>query len=210
MNQELETSTRKVILSMLKTQGPLSVHDMSKQLGITEMAVRRHINTLEKDNLLEAKLVRQAMGRPTSVYSLTQLADELFPKKYMQLTMDLLGEMLEDEGHAKIDRLFERRQEKLERRYQSRMKSGSLEERVAELAHIQNENGYMVEWSQLGSGEFILSEHNCPITQVANMFQQACKCELALFQKLLDAQVERTECLAKGGSKCVYRISQNK
>ncbi|MFD0698657.1 helix-turn-helix transcriptional regulator [Paenibacillus sp. GCM10027628] len=210
MNHEPETSTRKVILSMLKTQGPLSVHDMSKQLGITEMAVRRHINSLEKDSLIEAKIVRQAMGRPTSVYSLTPIADELFPKKYMQLTVDLLGELLEDEGQEKIDHLFERRQEKLELRYKARMKAGSLEERVAELAHIQNENGYMVQWSQLGDGEFMLSEHNCPITQVANLFQQACKCELSLFQNLLDANVERTECLSKGGSKCVYMIRQNK
>ncbi|MEW9698436.1 helix-turn-helix transcriptional regulator [Paenibacillus sp. SI8] len=208
MIHELEMSTRKVILSMLKTQGPLSVHDMSKQLGITEMAVRRHINTLEKDGMLDATLVRQAMGRPSNAYSLTPLADELFPKKYMQLTMDLLGELLEDEGHEKIDHLFERRQEKLELRYQSRMKARNLEERVAELAQIQNENGYMVEWSQLGEGEYILSEHNCPITQVANLFQQACNCELTLFQNLLDAHVDRTECLAKGGNKCVYRISQ--
>ncbi|OPH54699.1 transcriptional regulator [Paenibacillus ferrarius] len=210
MNAALETSTRKVILSMLKTQGPLSVHDMSKQLGITEMAVRRHIHALEKDNLLETKLVRQAMGRPTNVYTLAPLADELFPKKYMQLTIDLLDELLEGEGNEKIDRLFEGRQDKLQSRYASRMQDKSLEERVAELALIQNENGYMVDWSQVEEGEFVFSEHNCPITQVANVFQQACRCELALFQNLLDANVERTECLAKGGNKCLYIISQNK
>ncbi|NQX68227.1 transcriptional regulator [Paenibacillus alba] len=210
MNAALETSTRKVILSMLKTQGPLSVHDMSKQLGITEMAVRRHIHALEKDNLLETKLVRQAMGRPTNVYTLAPLADELFPKKYMQLTIDLLDELLEGEGNEKIDRLFEGRQDKLQARYASRMQDKSLEERVAELALIQNENGYMVDWSQVEEGEFVFSEHNCPITQVANVFQQACRCELALFQNLLDASVERTECLAKGGNKCLYIISQNK
>ena len=30
--------------------------------------------------------------------------------------------------------------------------------------------------------------------------------KLALFRQLLQADVERTECLAKGGGKCVYRI----
>ncbi|MDQ0897161.1 metalloregulator ArsR/SmtB family transcription factor [Paenibacillus sp. V4I7] len=210
MNHALETSTRKVILSMLKTQGPLSVHDISKQLGITEMAVRRHIHSLEKDDLLETKLVRQAMGRPSNVYTLAPQADELFPKKYMQLTLDLLDELLEGEGQEKIERLFEGRQAKLEARYQPRMSEKSLEERVAELALIQNENGYMVDWSQLGEDTYMFSEHNCPITQVANTFTQACQCELALFRNLLDANVERTECLAKGASKCVYMISQNK
>ncbi|MNV72283.1 hypothetical protein D3C71_1653600 [compost metagenome] len=75
-----------------------------------------------------------------------------------------------------------------------------------ELASIQNENGYMVEWSQSSEDEYVLSEHNCPITQVANTYQQACSCELKLFQNLLDANVERTACLAKGASKCVYVI----
>lgn len=210
MNHALETSTRKVILSMLKTQGSLSVHDISKQLGITEMAVRRHIHSLEKDDLLETKLVRQAIGRPTTMYTLAPQADELFPKKYLQLTLDLLDELLEDEGHEKIERLFEGRQDKLESRYQSRMQEKNLEERVAELAQIQNENGYMVDWSQLREDAYIFSEHNCPISQVANTFGQACQCELALFRNLLDANVERTECLAKGASKCVYIISQNK
>ncbi|BFT70458.1 MULTISPECIES: metalloregulator ArsR/SmtB family transcription factor [Paenibacillus] len=208
MNQTLETSTRKVILSMLKTGGPLSVQEMSKQLGITEMAVRRHIHSMEKDDLLETKLVRQAMGRPTNVYTLAPKADELFPKKYMQLTLDLLDELLEDQGHEKIERLFEGRQDKLESRYQPRMVDKNLEERVAELAHIQNENGYMVDWAQTGADAYTFSEHNCPISQVANTFGQACQCELALFRNLLDANVERTECLAKGANKCVYIISK--
>jgi predicted ArsR family transcriptional regulator len=206
MNPEQDTSTRKVILTMLKTQGSLSVNEMSKQLGITEMAVRRHLNTMERDSLVETKLVRQAMGRPTNVFSLTSVADDLFPKKYQNLTLDLLDELLESEGEDKIDRLFERRKDKLIGKYEPRMRAKGLKERVSELVTIQNENGYMAELEQKSDEEFVLSEHNCPITQVANQFQQACSCELKLFQRLLDANVERTECLSKGGSKCVYVI----
>lgn len=206
MSQEAEKSTRKVILTMLKTQSPLSVSEMSKQLGITEMAVRRHLNTLERDGFLETRLLRQAMGRPTSVYYLTEQADDLFPKKYHQLALDLLNELWEEEGQERIDDLFERRKKKLEGKYQPRMQDKDLKERVTELAIIQNENGYMVEWEQPKENEFVLSEHNCPITQVANTFQQACSCELTLFENLLDAHVERTECLSKGGMKCVYVI----
>jgi predicted ArsR family transcriptional regulator len=206
MNQELETSTRKVILTMLKTQGKVSVSEMSKQLGITEMAVRRHLNTLERDGLLDSQLVRQSIGRPTLLYFLTDHADDLFPKNYHHLALDLLVDLLEDEGQERIGLLFKRREDKLMSKDQSRMQAMSLEERVSELASIQNENGYMVDWQRNSDGEFTLSEHNCPITQVANQYQQACQCELSLFERLLDANVERTECLAKGGSKCMYVI----
>jgi predicted ArsR family transcriptional regulator len=207
--EQQDTSTRKMILTMLKVQGDLSVNDMAKELEITEMAVRRHLNTLERDGLIGSKLVRQAMGRPTNLYYLTELSEDLFPKKYHHLTLELLGELEQEEGNERIGRLFEGRKAKLIEKYRQRMEGKSLEQKVGELADIQNTNGYMVQWEQDEEGNFVLKEHNCPISQVANQYQHACQCELSLFQSLLDARVERTECLAKGGSKCVYVIQKN-
>lgn len=209
MNQEQDSSTRKLILTMLKTRGTLTVNDMAKELGITEMAVRRHLNTLERDSLIESKLVRQAMGRPTNMYSLTELADDLFPKKYHHLTLDLLDELTAEAGQEKVDLLFEKRKDKLISRYERRMEGKQLEERVAELAEIQNTNGYMVQWERDENGQYIFQEHNCPISQVANKYNHACQCELTMFEHLLKAGVERTECLAKGGTKCVYVIKEH-
>ncbi|KEQ25767.1 helix-turn-helix transcriptional regulator [Paenibacillus tyrfis] len=211
MNQETDVSTRRVILTMLKTKGALSVGDMSKQLGITEMAVRRHLNTLERDNLIESKLVRQAMGRPSNLYSLTSNADDLFPKKYQHLALDLLEELEASLGESNVNLLFERRKERLIGRYGERMKDKPFDGRVQELAEIQNANGYMVELEPTEGGGYLLKEYNCPISQVANQYNHACQCELAMFQRLLgpEAEVERTECLAKGGGKCTYAIRPN-
>ncbi len=205
MNEQ-KSSTRKVVLTLLKTEGSLSVSDLSRQLGITEMAVRRHVNTLERDGLIEAKLVRQPLGRPAQLYSLTRSADDHFPKRYHRLALELLSELMEEEGEERVGRLFERRKETMYSKYSGQIEGRDLVEKVAELAAIQNTNGYMTEWSQEKAGEFRLTEHNCPISRVANKYQQACACELALFQRLLGAEVERTECLAEGGAKCVYLI----
>ncbi|MCU6794652.1 MULTISPECIES: metalloregulator ArsR/SmtB family transcription factor [Paenibacillus] len=206
MTQEFDMSTRRVVLTMLKTKGPLAVSEIAKQLGITEMAVRRHLNTLERDGLIESKLVRQAMGRPTNLYSLTESADELFPKNYYNLTLDLLGELVEEAGEAKVQLLFERRKEKMIDRYEEQMQGKELGDRVKALAEIQNANGYMVNWSADEDGTFVINEHNCPISQVANQYNHACHCELMMFETLLGADVKRTECLVKGGLKCSYSI----
>ena len=57
----------------------------------------------------------------------------------------------------------------------------------------------------------VIKEHNCPIEQVATKYQHACQCELQLFESLLgDAEVSRTECLAKGGQRCTYSIKNKK
>lgn len=209
MSKEGNTPTRNEILHLLKTRGAMPVNELAKILGITEMAVRRHLNTLERDGFVGTTLHRQAMGRPTSLYSLTEVADSYFPKNYHVLTLDLLEELEEEGGSSIIDQLFRKREQKLKDRYHKRMEGKPLPDRIAELSDIQNQAGYMVEWNRGEKpGEYVLTEYNCPISQVANRYNQACHCELSLFRSLLDADIERTECWAKGGENCVYVIKE--
>lgn len=209
IQMEKPTSTRDEILTMLKTQGRLPVSEIAEQLGITEMAIRRHLNTLERDLYIDTELTRQAMGRPTNVYFLTEKGHDLFPKNYADIAVDFLQDIEETDGLDKIEQLFKRREEKLVDRYEERMKGLTFEEKVTALAHIQNEKGYMVQVDKTEQGEYVLKEYNCPISDVAKEYNQACECELSLFQKLLGTQqVERTECLAKGGTHCVYVMKE--
>ncbi|MCZ8514277.1 ArsR family transcriptional regulator [Paenibacillus filicis] len=172
---------------------------------------RRHLNSLEKDGLIECdRIVHQAMGRPTAVYRLTDAAEDLFPKKYHLLALDLLHELIQETGPDMVDVLFKRRKGTLQQKYAEQIKGKKLEDRVAVLADIQNESGYMAKWEKLESSndeeEFIITEHNCPISHIANQYEHACNCELDLFESLLDADVKRSTCLAKGDHNCTYKI----
>ncbi|BBI34203.1 helix-turn-helix transcriptional regulator [Cohnella abietis] len=206
MNAEQDLSTRERIMQMLKTMGELSTKDITAQLGITGMAVRRHISALERDELIESTTVRLPMGRPTAVYRLSAKAEDFFPKKYHAVALDLLSELEGDSGQEMVNRLFDLRKISLLKKLENKMQGRDLEGKVAMLSDIQNENGYMASWEKSGHEEYILTEYNCPIYQVANKYNHACSCELSLFKSLLDAKVERSDCLAKGGSKCVYHI----
>ncbi|GIP26043.1 DeoR family transcriptional regulator [Paenibacillus sp. J23TS9] len=206
MDQQLDISTRDKILQLLKTKGELSAKEITEFIGITSMAVRRHINTLEKDGLIESKTIRQPMGRPTAIYHLTEQAETFFPNKYHALTLDLLGELELDAGSDMVDRLFDRRGESLQKNHAEKMHGKSFAEKVEALAEIQNENGYMVELEKNSEHEYTLMEYNCPISQIAKKYNHACTCEMKMFESLLGAEVGRTECLAKGDKKCVYTI----
>jgi predicted ArsR family transcriptional regulator len=201
-------STRQAVLKLLKTRGSATASELAGQLGLTDMAVRRHLAALEQDGYITPVTVRQPMGRPAFVYQLTEEAEHFFPKNYHLLMLDLLEELeLGQSGSDAVGELFEARRRKLLGRYASRMQGKKLRDRVAELADIQNAGGYMVEVEDSrDDSEFVLHEYNCPIAQVAGRYQQACQCELTLFRELLGTSVERTECLAKGGGKCTYRI----
>lgn len=189
----------------------MSTKELTEELGITVMAVRRHIQSLERDKLIQSKTIRQSMGRPTAVYCLTEHVEDFFPRKYHILTLELLDELEEHFGEAAVEQLFEGRKDKLFKKYDANMKGKDLSERVSMLADIQNENGYMVELEKINDEEYLLKEHNCPIEQVATKYQHACRCELKLFESLLgDAEVSRTDCLAKGGQRCTYSIKKKK
>jgi predicted ArsR family transcriptional regulator len=199
--------TRGRLLRLLRTRGRMNAGMLAAELGLTEMAIRRHMHELERQGSVSIVPVRQPKGRPLHLYELTTGADRYFPKNYHTLTIDLLAELEADPDTSPlIGRMFEGRRRKLQERYLPRMAGKSLEERVQELTIIQNGGGYMAEMERADNDGYWLHEYNCPITDVAGTYEQACGCELELFRSLLGVQVNRTECLAKGGSRCSYAI----
>ncbi|CAH1190179.1 hypothetical protein PAECIP111892_00044 [Paenibacillus auburnensis] len=202
-------STRRNIMTLLKMKGPLTIGALAEELGITEMGVRRHVLQLEQESLAKTKVVRQAMGRPLHVYSLTERAEEHFPKTYHNLALELLRELDHTSGLEAVNVLFEGRRRRMLAQYTPMMENRNLEERVAELSSIQNSGGYMAEWSKGEDGSYVMREYNCPIRQVATQYRKACQCEQSLFEELLGAKVTRTECMAEGGQCCRYAITPN-
>jgi len=208
--EQLDLSTREKIMYMLKTNGEMSAKKITEELGITEMAVRRHLSVLERDQLIQSFTIRLPMGRPAAVYQLTEKADDFFPKKYHTVALELLSELAGESGESYVNHLFDLRRESLEKRFKVELSGQELEDKVASLAELQSNNGYMATWKKYSPNEYELIEYNCPIYQLANKYNHACNCELRLFESLLGAKVTRTECLANSGKKCVYRIKEKR
>ncbi len=148
------------------------------------------------------------MGRPTRVYSLTEAAEDLFPKKYGALTPEVL-EFLMTQDPDMVDRFFASRGQKMIDRYGPEVTVGSsLEERVARLAEVQNANGYLSDWEKGEGDTLVLKEFNCPVHQVSKKFPHACHHEMEFFKAVLGTdRIERVECIAKGGQCCRYTIA---
>lgn len=200
-------STRRDILTTLKTDGGMTADELSDVLGITAMGVRRHLMTLERDGLVEYTPVQRGVGRPSYVYSLTELADDLFPKNYHQFANQLLDIIAAMDGEEKVEQLFANRMERLEKAYAPQLTNKDLPEQLEELTRIQNENGYLAEWEQVDDDTFVFVEHNCAIAQVAQACHFACDYELQLYDNLLDAdEIIREDHMASGQTSCRYRI----
>jgi DeoR family suf operon transcriptional repressor len=81
-------------------------------------------------------------------------------------------------------------------------------DKVAELATILDEDGYLAGWELLDDGTFRITEHNCAVLGVAQRYGQACSSEIEFLRAALpDASVERTSHILAGGHRCAYVIA---
>jgi predicted ArsR family transcriptional regulator len=90
------------------------------------------------------------------------------------------------------------------------VQGATLQERLQQVAQVLEEQGYMPEILELQEGRerYLLTEHHCPIFQVAKAFQQVCTCELDVLLKLLQVKVERCDHRMMGHPHCSYLISR--
>ncbi len=199
-------STQQAVLLHIKRSGELTVAELCKILGITSMAVRRHISVMQQDGLIASRMVRQSRGRPTYMYKLTDKAEALFPSGFQNLAIDLLDLVYEQSGHQGVMELLSRRNDRMAARLQSRVAGKAPKARVEEVAKIFTEFGYMTDWEALPDGNFIMYQRHCAVHDLANQYRQLCALEPKLMETLLGMKVTRQQYILRNDPVCGYVV----
>ncbi|HUE75880.1 MAG TPA: winged helix-turn-helix transcriptional regulator [Chloroflexota bacterium] len=205
--------TRQEILRLLQLKGEQTVRELAEALGLTPMSVRLHLSVLLRDSLVASREVHQAVGRPHFLYRLTEQAEECFPKQYAQLAERMIAAVAARGGQAAVQDLIDDVIQGQAENYAARMVNLPLPGRVAELAAILSEEGFMADWEER-DGEYRIRLNNCPYAQVARNHAEICCSELALAEQLMDdgqagTSLEREKFRLQGDTCCVYRIRRN-
>jgi DeoR family suf operon transcriptional repressor len=203
-------TTRRAILNLLKRQGPLDASEVATALSLTPAAVRQQLAHLEEDGLLQHEQVAPEgprRGRRRYLFGLTPAAEALYPKRYGDLTTELLG-YLGGPDATQVDELFEQRRRRRVAGALPRTSGLSFDEQVKVLTSILDEDGYLAEAERLPDGSWRITEHNCAILTVAHGFSQACTSELAFIREALPgADVRRVAHIMDGAHVCAYLVS---
>jgi DeoR family suf operon transcriptional repressor len=199
-------TTRRAVLTAIKRSGRSTAAELAGQLGITAAAVRQQLHRLAEDGLVSHRPAPDGPGRPVHHYELTGAAEALFPKRYGDLTAELLGYLGGPDGDE-VERLFELRRRRRLDGAVPRLTDMSLEDQVAELTRILDEDGYLADVEELDGGGWRITEHNCAILTVATGYRQACSSELGFIRAALPgARVERVAHLMDGAHVCAYEV----
>jgi DeoR family transcriptional regulator, suf operon transcriptional repressor len=216
-----QSSTKHDILEYLLKHPQATAFELAETLDVTPQAIRRHLKDLEVENLIVYESLQSGMGRPQHVYRLAQKGKERLRRttnenagdNHGEFAVSLLDTLAETVGHDQVSSILKKQWERKAEVYRERLGDGSLSARVKTLVELRRAEGFMAECHVVeakdseNSQRFILMEHNCAISNVAESFPSVCGHELEMFAAVLpDCTVERTHWIINGEHRCGYLV----
>jgi predicted ArsR family transcriptional regulator len=200
--------TRSEILTCLKANGRMSVQDIAGCLGVSKVGLRRHLELLRSDGLVDFEVEHHDRGRPVHVYSLTSRAELFFPRSYDTFALSVLRQVGTVYGQAGVSKIICNQADELIASLKPLLQGLEFEERVRKLTEFLNQKGYAVSLIKQADGSYLAKQRNCPMIAVATQYAQVCDDEMRFYRELLETDVTRECRIASGAQSCDYRISR--
>jgi predicted ArsR family transcriptional regulator len=201
--------TRDAIARSILENGPSTASTLSKRLALTPAGIRRHLDLLVADGILEARDPRvgstRGRGRPSKVFLMTDEGRSQFEHTYDDLAVAALKFMAAHSGDHLVTAFAESRAEDIERKATPFLAKRT--KKIDALATFLTEQGYAASVEKRGTGEEIC-QHHCPIAHVAAQYPQLCEAETQAFSRLLGTHVQRLATIAHGDGVCTTYIPQ--
>jgi predicted ArsR family transcriptional regulator len=207
-----ERSTRARVARLVLEHGPQTAATLSARLGLTPAAIRRHLDTLLAEGLIEARAQRvygqRGRGRPAKVFAITDKGRGEYVQAYDDLAVAALTHLSDALGPEAVADFARAQVAALEARYGAALAAAEPERRVAVLAEALSADGYAATAGPApGPGQAEqLCQHHCPVAHVAEKFPQLCEAETEVIGRLLGTHVQRLATIAHGDGVCTTHI----
>lgn len=208
MKSPHSSTTRERVLEFIKRHGPVSVKELTEDIGITPMAIRGHLSKLEKDELIMVDTVRQKLGRPLQVFRLTEKGESFFPKSYDSFAVELITDLQSLDDGQTLKKLGQKREERITQEILDFFQGETDPSRQLELyCEYVDQNGNMPKLTKLEEGFYRLEINNCPLSAVVAENSFCCDSEIRVLQNIFGKyKITRTEPLSAHESGCCYHF----
>lgn len=207
-----EGQTRDRILGLLMQHGTLCALDIATQLGLSAAGIRRHVDNLVRDNLIEEApatgTTRRGRGRPARVFRLTDQGRSKFGFQYDTLAVEALRALRDAGGEEAVTLFAQRRMQDMVAEAGvdlSSVEPDQLAEAAEKLAAVLTKHGYAATVHAAGNGVQIC-RHHCPIQGVAEQFPEMCEAEHNAVRSALGWHTQPLATIADGNGVCTTHI----
>ncbi|KUM33109.1 ArsR family transcriptional regulator [Arthrobacter sp. EPSL27] len=216
---DADERTRDRVLNAVLEHGPISAAELGDLLGFTPAAVRRHLDHLSRNGVIEVKRAARAgagAGRPARRYVLSSQGQSSLGNDYLDiatLALQRLGEMA---GPDAVRQFAVERFGDMERRYAPEINAAGpdITARAQALSEALSRDGFVASTASIEAkaplpaalSSVQLCQGHCPIQQLAAQFTVFCDVETDVFSRLVGVDVRRLSTLARGGHVCTTHI----
>ncbi|HEU5161058.1 MAG TPA: metalloregulator ArsR/SmtB family transcription factor [Streptosporangiaceae bacterium] len=211
-----ERDTRARVARLILENGPITASALGQRIGLTPAAIRRHLDALLAEGLIETRRARpqaqRGRGRPAKLFVITDAGRNAFVHAYDDLATSALRFLAETAGERAVVEFARRQVADLERRYLPVVHAAPPQQRVRVLAEALSADGYAASASESphSGGPLAgqqLCQHHCPVAHVAADFPQLCEAETEAFGRLLGTPVQRLATIAHGDGVCTTHVT---
>nr|WP_296077103.1 ArsR family transcriptional regulator [uncultured Actinoplanes sp.] len=203
--------TRDRVAQLLLERGSATAAELGAQLGLSPAAIRKHLDAMLADRLVETREVRRqgprGRGRPAKTFTLTAAARETFPHFYDGIATAALRWIADHHGDEAVGAFAASQVKALEERCRAALCEAGDDPiaRAEALAEALTAEGYAANATTIASGGQ-LCQHHCPVAHVAAEFPQLCDAETEVISRLIGTHVQRLATIAHGDGVCTTHI----
>jgi predicted ArsR family transcriptional regulator len=202
--------TRERVVRSILVNGPSTAAALAERLDLTAAAVRRHLDHLLEEGMLEQREPRavasRGRGRPAKLFALTEAGRDHFDQQYDDLAAQALRFLAETAGEGAVREFANRRVAFIEERFDDVLEANPHLSPVEALAEVFTAEGYAASVRDLPVvGEQLCQQH-CPVSHVAHEFPQLCEAETEAIGRVLGRHVQRLATIAHGDGVCTTCI----
>ncbi len=204
-----DSPTRGRVADAILRGGPSTAVRLAEELDLTPAAIRRHLDHLVAEGVLEARDQRiqgqRGRGRPAKVFALTDVGRGQFAHAYDEIAVDALAYLRDSIGEDAVKQFASHRLDDLREGLAVRLGEVEPSERPAALAEALSAEGFAASTSNTPAGTQ-MCQHHCPVAHVAEQFPQLCEAEAEMFAGLLGTHVQRLATIAHGDGVCTTHL----
>ncbi len=201
--------TRERVARSILVKGPSTTAAIAERLDLTPAAVRRHLDQLVEEGIVESRLPRlqpvRGRGRPARLFVLTDSGRDSFDQQYDDLAVQALRFLSETGGDDAVREFARRRVAFVEERFDKVVQQRPGIAPAEALAVVFTDEGYAASVRSGPVGEQLCQQH-CPVSHVAHEFPQLCEAETEAISKVLGSHVQRLATIAHGDGVCTTCI----
>jgi predicted ArsR family transcriptional regulator len=207
--ERADAPTRQRVARTILEQGPTTAAALAEQLSLTPAGVRRHLDHLLAEGLIEAREpgahVTRGRGRPAKIFALTESGRDQFEQQYDDLAVQALRFLAQTGGEQAVTDFARQRLAWVEEAVDARRAAQPGLSASQALAQVLGEAGFAATVHDGPVGEQLCQQH-CPVAHVAHEFPQLCEAETEVFARVLGSHVQRLATIAHGDGVCTTSI----